>query len=419
MKQKRKGRVFSGRAFLAALLLIAASAFPAAAQEGLNVDTLVMPTGDLAVRKPSKPMELLSGAEAQALDEQMAGYQGVTNNLLINTATSFYYYENLNPVAKEIYDLMYQVAQDPVSEGNIGFMMTDMDPNGDEFYHEFNVAYRAICLDHPELFWLYQNEAEICYSSEAVNYGGFYIVYIRMYEPFYAFEEQMNAFNEATAAFLKDINMVQPQYNIIRQVHDKLLDLVNYNDPVFERIFSGPDLAHTAYGCLVADSSGIPHYAVCDGYSLAFEYLLHQCGIDAIVLLGLAGGDESDAGGHAWNMVKMDGEWYEVDSTWNDSGSRLDNLIEGSIDYTYTNEALSDPVWREKLDHYLFLVSTGTISHYVPGTNFDYVTKDQQYVFHLISESVHIRLRNDGTMEDWGPDPYVIDTAPIAMSNFQ
>lgn len=66
----------------------------------------------------------------------------------------------------------------------------------------------------------------------------------------------------------------------------------------------GPDLAHTAYGCLVADSSGNPNYAVCDGYTLAMEYLLQQCGIEAAFIGGMAGFSQADAGGHAWNIVK-------------------------------------------------------------------------------------------------------------------
>lgn len=117
----------------------------------------------------------------------------------------------------------------------------------------------------------------------------------------------MNAFNAAAASFLADINQDASDYEIVRQIHDKLIDLVNYNDPVgdgeveWER---GQDLAHTAYGCLVADSSGNPNYAVCDGYTLAMEYLLQQCGIEAAFIGGMAGSSQADAGGHAWNIVK-------------------------------------------------------------------------------------------------------------------
>ena len=108
-----------------------------------------MPTGDLAEYTPSKPMELLSGQDAAKLDEIMSTYNGSGSSLLKNTSKSYYYYENLDPVAKEIYDVMLGVAQDPVSEGNIGLMMTDIDPQSQDYYYEFNIAYRALCFDHP------------------------------------------------------------------------------------------------------------------------------------------------------------------------------------------------------------------------------------------------------------------------------
>ena len=380
-----------------------------------------MPSGSLAEYRSSKPLELLSGQEAAELDEAMQSYNSDGNTLLINAAQSYYYYENIDPIAKEIYDVMLAVAQDPVSEGNIGLMMTDMDPESDEYYREFNIAYRAICFDHPELFWLYSGEeAEICYCSEAVNYGGFYLVYIKMTEPFANYEKQMVEFNNASRNFLADINVNTSDYDIVRQIHDKLIDLVNYNDPVAQEISStlaGQDLAHTAYGCLVADSGGNENYAVCDGYALATEYLLQQCGIETAFIGGRAGETEADAGGHAWNIVKIDGSWYELDSTWDDAGSLEDDLTDGTDEYYYYMEALNDPDYREKLNHFLFLVSTDRIRHFIPGDEYDYITKDQMYQLSLVSESVHIRMNDCTDASDY--DSVIMALAPNAMQGYQ
>ena len=404
---------------LAALLLLSA-AQGAGAQEKMADTGFVMPTGDMAVLKPSKPMELLSGADAQQLDEQMAGYTPTDSGLLVNRASTYYYYNTIDPVAKEIYDVMYGVAKDPVSEGNIGLIMTDLDPQSEEYYYEFNLAYRAICFDHPELFWLYSGEeAEMCYYSEAINQNGFYFVYIMMNEPFTGFEAQMTAFNQAADAFLADIDTSGSEYDTVRQVHDKLIALVNYNDPVVEELRvlqKGQDLAHTAYGALVTDTKGNPNYAVCDGYTLAFEYLLQQCGIEVVFVAGMAGADEASAGGHAWNTVKIDDVWYEVDSTWNDTGSMEDDLTPGTQDYNYLMEALSDAAYREKMDHYLFLVSTERISNFDPGEDYCYTTMDQQYVYQLAQPSVHMRLEDNGEEMDF--DAQIISTAPVALMNY-
>lgn len=65
------------------------------------------------------------------------------------------------------------------------------------------------------------------------------------------------------------------------------------------------DSAYTIYGALVEGE------AVCQGYALAYEYLLELYGITC----GVA---SSDAANHVWNIVKISDSWYHVDVTWDD-----------------------------------------------------------------------------------------------------
>lgn len=66
------------------------------------------------------------------------------------------------------------------------------------------------------------------------------------------------------------------------------------------------DSSHTLKGALV---DKLP---VCDGYSKAFKYLLKQVGVEAELAT-------SDPMVHAWNLVKIDNDYYHVDVTWNDT----------------------------------------------------------------------------------------------------
>ncbi|MBE7084468.1 MAG: hypothetical protein E7368_00250 [Clostridiales bacterium] len=60
---------------------------------------------------------------------------------------------------------------------------------------------------------------------------------------------------------------------------------------------------------------------VCETYAKSFEYLCSLIGIEAITVGGLAGRTKEEVGGHAWNVVKLDGVWYCVDSTWGDQST--------------------------------------------------------------------------------------------------
>ena len=131
--QRNKNNVSGKSAGLIIMLLaiaIAAVINPAskACAEGLSPSGFIRPSGGLAVMKPSEPMQSLSSAGAEDLNRKMENYNEAETDLLKNSASSFYYYNMINPVAKQIYDVIYQVARDPVNEGNIGLMMTDIDP---------------------------------------------------------------------------------------------------------------------------------------------------------------------------------------------------------------------------------------------------------------------------------------------------
>jgi len=57
--------------------------------------------------------------------------------------------------------------------------------------------------------------------------------------------------------------------------------------------------------------------SVCAGYAKATQYLLQQMNIYCIYVLGEATTDtQTDA--HAWNIVKCNGQYYCVDTTWGD-----------------------------------------------------------------------------------------------------
>ena len=93
-------------------------------------------------------------------------------------------------------------------------------------------------------------------------------------------------------------------YDIAKALHDYLVLNCEYD----MRLYSGgmPSTAYTAYGALV------DHTAVCAGYAKAYELLMEAAGIPCEYVSGYA------TGNHGWNVAEIDGEWYHVDTTWDD-----------------------------------------------------------------------------------------------------
>lgn len=76
--------------------------------------------------------------------------------------------------------------------------------------------------------------------------------------------------------------------------------------------------------------------AVCEGYANVFEAFMFRLGIPCTNNSGHAKGP------HAWNSVKIDGNWYVIDVTWHDStgGYYLTDANVGWPDHTPSNYAV-------------------------------------------------------------------------------
>ena len=125
---------------------------------------------------------------------------------------------------------------------------------------------------------------------------------------------------------------------------------------------------HSAYGMLLEG------YGVCESYAKSMSRLLDAVGIPNIYVVGMAG-DPGNQGGHAWNYVQMpDGNWYLLDSTWNDTTEESHNYSSG--DYLLVKEdgkhAESGCNYNGETPDFTFPGRAG--SNYDPGSATDSVT---------------------------------------------
>ena len=371
------------------------------------------PVGDLIVDLEAPVPDELTEEEGAELDRAMRAYTPGVDSLLVNNAKNFYFYSKLNSEQQEIYDAIHMLAEDPTNTDNVA--VVEVKTTLDDTYYQNTIApaYFALLYDHPELFWLYANVDNYLIFGSLVQ-NGKTLLYLGYDEPYKNYEKDMKAFNQAASDFLKDINLKGSNTEIADAIHDKLIDMVVYDDYVAENKVSA-DLAHSAYGALVANSRGDKNTCVCDGYSLAYVYLCQQAGLDAVFLCGMAGANETEAGGHAWSMVSIDGKWKEVDSCWDDWDDMFELLLaefgsKSDGDSKKIVQAASDKEFQKSVEHYLDRVSTDYITKFNDVESFVYPFDDGT-AFVILSESVHVRMDKLG---NGGPDGALMKLAPIA-----
>ncbi len=100
------------------------------------------------------------------------------------------------------------------------------------------------------------------------------------------------------------------EFEKLNAIHNYVLNSVKYDYDQYNNNHGYKRYSQTAYGALFYGS------AVCEGYAKALDMLLNTAGIESQIITGTITSNQEM---HAWNLVKINGVYYHVDSTWNDS----------------------------------------------------------------------------------------------------
>ena len=97
-------------------------------------------------------------------------------------------------------------------------------------------------------------------------------------------------------------------------IHDWIVYNAEYDANTLSQLpdFREDPDSDNPYGLLV-NRKGI-----CLGYVTAFQLLMDVLGVECISVQGESCGSSSVWEAHAWNMIRLDGDWYVVDCTWDD-----------------------------------------------------------------------------------------------------
>ena len=124
----------------------------------------------------------------------------------------------------------------------------------------------------------------------------------------------------------------------IRVFHDYIASINKYDKK--KEYGSSNYNSETAIGTLFEG------YSICSGYSDTMAIFLNKLGLDNIKVI-------TDK--HAWNAVKLDGNWYHIDLTWDDPiVSDGSDIISHNYFLLTTNELLRKDITEHKFDENLY-----------------------------------------------------------------
>lgn len=208
---------------------------------------------------------------------------------------------------------------------------------------DIGAIFSGVVNDHPDLYYVK--------TGFGYSYSGTIVTRIR---PIYIDGLDDAAFR----AGLQDaLSVVKPGMTELEKavaLHDYLVINCEY-DKINLDANTIPDVSYSAYGVL---ADGV---AVCQGYALAYKLLLNKVGIECYMVTS-----GKEAMNHAWNLIVLNGEYYQVDVTWDDPTWDMT----GRAVHTYMFR--SDAEFWE-LDHYGWEVTSGSevVDYKATDTRYD------------------------------------------------
>lgn len=248
--------------------------------------------------------------------------------------STFSYYSQLSDNAKKFYDAIGKMNKDGVLlSGNEKFdliankvltesQVKDFQNGSSKLLKEFGAGKDAFYLDHPEIFYINFDNLSLSFATQNGKYtahidAGRRATYnLDGYTTVAGVEAAKTELNNVLTGRVNALNAVAGADEKVKVANEIVCDAVTYDFCASE-----PDKAaaiRTTYGALVNGK------AVCEGYARAFKTLMDSQNIECVIVVGYFYNDNGQLEPHAWNNVRLDGKWYLVDCTMNDSAKTTD-----------------------------------------------------------------------------------------------
>ena len=216
-----------------------------------------------------------------------------------------FYYEKLDNIEKHAYNEIITNIYDMPEEIEVPAINAD----------QLDRIFSAILMDNPDLFFVGRK----CTLSSRMLRTYCAIEYIVTKEEYLAQREEINA---AVQGIVSTLTKPDDEWQTELEIHDYIVNNCRYE-------LSEPKLVcSSVYGILING------YGACEGYSRAAKLLFDEVGIESALVSGVSKNADGSEGPHMWNAVRINGDFYYLDCTWDDP---ISDGGEESGSYAYFN----------------------------------------------------------------------------------
>ena len=261
------------------------------------------------------PLELFGTEEMPSLFSLSYGLYG-------DEYTSYYIYNQLDEETRAVWTAMETLYSEYL-ENNTTFQQNyaqiwKMKTNGKSLSEMMDLL-MLFRYTHPQYYYL----SNAVYYNDKYQPGDEYVYLgFGIYQKFKSGTVRRETTEEILSLIEEwktDIEKADTEEDKIKVIHDKICNKVDYNKPVTaDKVITSTEeethFTQSAYSVFCKDLT------VCAGYTQTFTWLCNAVNIDAFGVT---------SPGHAWNKVKVNGEWYNIDCTWDDE------VGAGNINYKY------------------------------------------------------------------------------------